>query len=72
VLRILPSVARGGVEKHTYLYHIPPADVKKESADFSGFASFFQQEDGSAAGREKNKILWLTDADDATIIPPVL
>ena len=29
VLRILPSVARGGVEKHKYLYHIPPVRVKE-------------------------------------------
>ena len=30
VLRILPSVARGGVEKHMYLYHIPPPRVKEQ------------------------------------------
>ena len=29
VLRILPSVARGGVEKHMYFYHIPSVRVKK-------------------------------------------
>jgi len=42
VLRILPSVARGGVEKHTYLYHIPRLVSRNMGAGTVGFSGFFR------------------------------